>query len=45
MKRPKPWCQVNQFVAEQATDTVATEIKLENYSTGHDTVLATELKT
>ena len=28
-KWPKPWCQVNEVVAEQATSTVATENKLD----------------
>ena len=28
-KRPKPWCQVNEVEAEQATSTVATETELD----------------
>ena len=28
-KRPKPWCQVNEVEAEQATSTVATDNKLD----------------
>ena len=31
---PKPWCQVNEVEAEQATSTVATEIKLDQLFDG-----------
>ena len=44
-KWPKPWCQVNEVEAEQATSTVATENKLDQLFGWDDTADSIELET